>query len=55
MSALGNYGPLAAAINGEASIFQNYKSGIFFDTNQCTYGLNHAVLIVGQGIEENDT
>jgi cathepsin L len=56
---LANYGPLAIAmqVNSASGLFQNYRSGIFYDpgcpvttptVNQCSK-VNHGMVLVGYG------
>ena len=47
-AALANHGPLTVAL--EAS-FHHYESGIF-DDPKCGCNVNHAVLMVGYGVEK---
>lgn len=47
--ALANHGPVAIALY-VSSGFQNYKSGVFFDTTYKSQFVNHAVLAVGYGV-----
>ena len=43
-----NVGPIAVAIDASGDGFRFYKSGVF---DNCGYQLNHAVLLVGYGVE----
>lgn len=43
-----NIGPIAIAIDASGDAFRFYKSGIY---DNCGYNLNHAVLLVGYGVE----
>ncbi len=45
-----NMGPISVAIDASSKEFRFYKSGIF---NKCGYNLDHAVLLVGYGQNEN--
>ena len=47
-------GPVAVAIEADASIFQLYKKGVISSKN-CGTNLDHGVLIVGYGTEPNGT
>lgn len=42
--------PLAVSIEADQSLFQNYVSGIF-DSAECGTMLNHAVIVVGWGVD----
>lgn len=44
-------GPLVVGVNASLFTFQNYKSGVFSDT-ECIGGVNHAVLLTGFGYDE---
>ncbi|KAL7670880.1 hypothetical protein ACOME3_005796 [Neoechinorhynchus agilis] len=46
------FGPVAVGIDGSASEFINYRSGIYDGPCDATK-LNHAVLLIGYGSEEN--
>ena len=50
--AVANFGPISVAIQADKSIFRDYRNGIITDKN-CGTNLNHGVLIVGYG-EEDD-
>ena len=47
-------GPVAVAIEADASIFQLYKSGVI-SSSTCGTGLDHGVLVVGYGAETDGT
>ncbi|CEF60946.1 Cathepsin L.1 [Strongyloides ratti] len=47
---VGTIGPVAVAIDASLLSFKNYKSGIY-DDPLCTNNLDHAVLIIGYGID----
>lgn len=49
--AVANYGPISVAFEATDDLFY-YKSGVF-DGGKCTGQINHAVLIVGYGIDLN--
>lgn len=51
--AVAKYGPVAAAIDAGQQSFQYYSKGIYYD-EKChnkLEDLNHAVLVVGYGVE----
>ena len=50
--AVANFGPVSVAIQADQSIFRDYRNGIITDKN-CGTNLNHGVLIVGYGEEDN--
>ena len=45
-------GPVSVAIEADKSIFQSYSQGVI-DTEECGENLDHGVLIVGYGIEND--
>eukprot|EP00727_Mastigamoeba_balamuthi_P012150 m51a1_g7558 putative cysteine peptidase precursor (313) ;mRNA; f:116058-116996 len=47
---LREFGPLSVAIQADADVFRNYKSGIL-DSKKCGTTLNHGVTLVGFGTE----
>lgn len=51
LSKLAEHGPIAIAVDASLSSFQNYKSGIYLDS-QCSTNINHAVLLVGFGTDK---
>lgn len=51
MTAIATVGPVAVSV--DASTFGAYKSGIFDGCNQKNPDINHAVVLVGYGEEEN--
>lgn len=50
---VGNVGPVAVGVDGSLDTFLFYETGIYYD-ERCTTNVNHAVIIVGYGTE-NDT
>lgn len=50
---VGNVGPVAVGVDGTLDTFLFYETGIYYD-ERCTTNVNHAVIIVGYGTE-NDT
>ena len=51
--ALYKYGPLAGACNG--ILMALYEGGIFDNEDFCPDSINHAIVIVGYGVDENGT
>lgn len=51
--AVANIGPISAAIDAGKKSFQHYKDGIYFEPEcgNTLDDLNHAILIVGYGVE----
>ena len=47
-----NYGPISVAIQADQSVFRNYEDGII-DSDSCGTNLDHGVLIVGYGVEND--
>ena len=45
--------PLSVSIEADKLVFQLYKSGVFNNTN-CGTSLDHAVLVVGNGVENGE-
>ncbi|XP_072924891.1 cathepsin K-like isoform X2 [Hemitrygon akajei] len=46
-------GPLCVAIDASCHSFQYYSQGVYYEPNCNQYGVNHAVLLIGYGTEEN--
>ena len=44
-------GPLSVSIDASHSVFQYYTSGILADAKKCGTRLDHAVIVVGWGVE----
>ncbi|XP_059118213.1 cathepsin Q-like isoform X1 [Peromyscus eremicus] len=55
MDAVATKGPIAAGIDAFHDSFLFYKKGIYHEPNCNIYVVNHAVLVVGYGHEENET
>ena len=51
---LATEGPISIGIDASQQSFQLYKSGVYYDPNCKSDLMNHAVLVVGYGIEGND-
>jgi C1A family cysteine protease len=50
MQALAHVGPLAIAVDASLETFQNYQGGVYNDP-ACSTKINHAVVLVGYGID----
>lgn len=50
-ASLAKHGPIAIAVDASLATFQSYKSGVYYDPD-CTQNINHAVLLVGYGIDK---
>ena len=50
-------GPVSVAIDASLNTFQFYSDGVFYDENckNAAENLNHAVLVVGFGVEGDGT
>ncbi len=46
-------GPVAVGIDGNHQSFIFYKSGIYYEPSCSSISLNHAILVVGYGTDEN--
>jgi C1A family cysteine protease len=46
-------GPVAVGIDGNHRSFILYKSGIYYEPKCSSTSLNHAILVVGYGTDEN--
>merc|ERR1711990_1177716 len=44
-----NYGPVSGAIDASCPMFQNYKSGIMDNLQECNQNLDHAIIFIGYG------
>merc|ERR1711865_779061 len=51
-NAVGNVGPVSIAIEADQHAFQFYKGGVL--TSGCGQQLDHGVLVVGYGTEDNE-
>lgn len=51
--ALAAVGPLPVAIDASAKTFHLYKSGVYDDLNACSNPINHALLLIGYGRQQN--
>lgn len=46
-----HYGPVLVGIDASHKSFRDYKSGVYYEKN-CTDNIDHAVLVVGYGVDE---
>jgi cathepsin L len=44
-------GPISIAVDASLPSFQSYKSGVYYD-HKCSLDINHAMLLVGYGIDK---
>ncbi|XP_073423317.1 cathepsin K-like isoform X2 [Dendrobates tinctorius] len=52
--AVGTVGPVSVGIDATLSTFQFYSKGVYYDENCDAENINHAVLIVGYGVQKKD-
>merc|ERR1712167_395628 len=52
-TAVGTKGPVSVAIEADTSHFQLYESGVLTGTSACGTSIDHGVLVVGYGTDED--